>query len=212
MKIGILGSGPVGQALARAFLTENHQVMLATRDPRADKAVELSKNLDLVVGDFSQTAGFGELLVLCTVWTGVESALQLAGQENLKGKVIIDTTNPLDFSNGPPPSLALGRNDSAGEQIQRWAPDAKVVKAFNIIGNQDMYKPRFKDGPPTMIICGNDAPSKDVVRGLLTDFGWDTVDIGDMTGARELEPLCILWVKYGRQAGTWHHAFKLLRD
>jgi predicted dinucleotide-binding enzyme len=212
MKVGILGSGPVGQALARAFLAENHQVMLATRNAHAEKAAELSKNLGVTVGNFSQTAGFGELLVLCTAWTGVESALQLAGQENLKGKVMIDTTNPLDFSNGPPPSLSLGRNDSAGEQVQRWAPDAKVVKAFNIVGNQDMYKPRFKNGPPTMIICGNDSASKGVVSGLLTDFGWEIADIGDITGARELEPLCILWVKYGRQVGTWHHAFKLLRD
>lgn len=209
MKVGILGSGDVGRALALAFKSEGHEVMIATRDVESKKAAELSE-LGLKVGSFADTAKFAELVVLCTLWTGVESAVQLIGPDNLAQKVVIDVTNPLDMSSGMPPSLLIGRDDSAGEQVQRWLPKAKVVKAFNTVGNAHMYKPNFTEGKPTMFYCGNDAGAKEVVKTILLSFGWQACDIGDITGSRELEPMCILWVKIGLQSGNWNNAFHLM--
>lgn len=209
MKIGILGSGEVGRALALAFKSEGHEVMIATRDPKSPKAAELAE-LGVVVGDFSDAAKFAELAVLCTLWTGTESAIKLIGPDSLAQKIVIDVTNPLDTSSGMPPSLLIGHNDSAGEQVQRWLPKAKVVKAFNTVGNTYMYKPNFADGTPTMFYCGNDTGAKEVVKTILLSFGWQACDIGDITGSRELEPMCILWVKIGMQSNNWNNAFKLL--
>jgi predicted dinucleotide-binding enzyme len=149
--------------------------------------------------------------VLATLWSGTESAVKLSGLANLAGKVVIDATNPLVFTANALPALALGHTDSGGEQVQRWLPSARVVKAFNIVGNAHMFKPAFPGGPPDMFICGNDADAKRVVTEILTDFGWSTIDVGGIEGARLLEPLCILWVGYGIRTGTWNHAFKLLR-
>lgn len=211
MKVGILGSGDVGRALALAFKSEGHEVMIATRDLESKKAAELSE-LGLKVSSFADTAKFAELAVLCTLWTGVESAVQLIGPDNLAQKIVIDVTNPLDMSSGMPPSLLIGRDDSAGEQVQRWLPKAKVVKAFNTVGNTHMYKPNFADANPTMFYCGNDAGAKEVVKTILLSFGWQACDVGDITGSRELEPMCILWVKIGIQSGNWKNAFKLLSN
>lgn len=210
MKVGILGSGDVGQALAKAFKSEGHEVMLATREPNSKKADEIAKSTDVKVVGFAEAAQFCELAVLATLWTGTESAIKLAGSKNLKDKIVIDVTNPLDFSAGMPPMLALGRDDSGGEQVQRWLEGSRVVKAFNSVGNQLMYKPQFNGLTPTMFYCGNDDSAKEVVKTILLSFGWEPADIGDITGARELEALCILWVKYGIGSGQWNHAFKLL--
>lgn len=211
MKVGILGSGDVGHALAKGFKAEGHEVMIATRDPASDKAEDLRSELSgITVSDFKSTAEFAEVVVLCTLWSGTENALGLADCENLKDKIVIDATNPLEFSiDGP--KLAIGHTDSGGEQIQRWLSKSKVVKAFNSVGNARMYKPDFQEGTPTMFICGDDDDAKQQVTDILTSFGWETVDIGDITGARELEPLCMLWVKYGTHNDSWDHAFKLLR-
>jgi 8-hydroxy-5-deazaflavin:NADPH oxidoreductase len=162
-------------------------------------------------GTFADAAAFGEVVVLSTLWEGTENALKLAGAENLAGKILVDTTNPLDFSKGMPPRLALGNTNSGGEEVQRWAPKAKVVKAFNIVGNAHMVDPKFPGGPPTMFIAGNDADAKKSVTEILTAFGWETIDAGGIEASRLLEPLCILWVDYGVKSGTWNHAFKLLR-
>ncbi len=209
MKVGILGSGDVGKAMAVAFKTEGHEVMIATRDPKSPKASELAK-LGIKVGTFAQTAQYCELAVLCTLWTGTQAAIELTMPKNLKDKVVIDVTNPLDISAGMPPRLALGTTDSGGEQIQRWLPDSKVVKAFNIVGNAHMYKPSFGDQTPTMFYCGNDDGAKEVVKSILLSFGWEPFDIGDITGSRELEPMCILWVKVGLQSGNWDNVFALI--
>jgi predicted dinucleotide-binding enzyme len=206
MKVGILGSGDVGKALARGFMAENYEVMIATRDPASQKAAELAEELGTQVADFEATARFGELIVLCTAWSGTESALKLAGTDHLTGKIVIDATNPLQ--NGP--NLALGHTDSGGEQIQRWLPESHVVKAFNSVNNKLMHRPKLESGPPTMFICGNEKSAKQKVSAILVEFGWEVADIGDITGARELEPLCILWVKYGLATGGWGHAFKML--
>ena len=213
MKIGILGTGAVGKALARGFIEIGYDVMFGTRDPKAEKIATMLTELGpkASAGTFAEAAKFGELAVLCTLWSGTESAVKLATPENLAGKVVIDTTNPLAFKPGAPPSLAIGHTDSAGETIQRWLPDSHVVKAFNIVGNADMVHPDFPGGPPDMFICGNDKDAKKKVTEILTAFGWVTIDIGGIEGSRLLEPLCILWVTYGIHHGSWRHAFKLLQ-
>ncbi len=210
MKVGILGSGEVGKALAKGFLSEGHEVMMATREVNGPKAHDLQKELDVKVSTFAKVAKWCELAVLATLWTGTEDAIKLARPENLDGKVLIDVTNPLDFNSGMPPKLALGRDDSGGEQVQRWLASSRVIKAFNTVGNGLMYKPDFEGDQPTMFYCGNDESAKEVVRTILLSFGWQPVDIGDLTGARELEPLCILWIKYGLAYNSWTHAYKLL--
>ncbi|GAC1508616.1 MAG: NAD(P)-binding domain-containing protein [Vulcanimicrobiaceae bacterium] len=213
MKIGILGSGDVGQSLGRAFLTEGHDVMVGTRDPAAGKLDQWQKEAGshAQIGTFTQTAQFGDVLIVATLWSGTKRAIELAGSQNFAGKTVIDATNPLQFAENAPPGLALGHTDSGGEQVQRWLPGAHVVKAFNTVGNAYFYKPKFSGGPPTMFVAGNDAGAKCAVADLLDAFGWETVDAGGIEASRLLEPLCLLWVNYGVSTGTWHHAFKLLR-
>jgi 8-hydroxy-5-deazaflavin:NADPH oxidoreductase len=213
MKIGVLGTGDVGRVLASGLIGLGHEVKIGSREPDSDKLKEWkAKNgARASTGSFADAAKFGELAVLATLWGGTESALKLAGPDNLKGKVVIDATNPLVFAENAPPALALGWKDSGGEQVQRWLPGARVVKAFNIVGNAHMVKPDFPGGPPTMFIAGDDAQAKETVTGILRDFGWEIVDIGGIEGARLLEPMCILWVNYAMRNGSANHAFKLLR-
>ena len=213
MKIGILGTGDVARALALGFVGVGHHVKFGTREPGAPKVKELLARVGhgATAGTFADAAAFGDIVVLATLWSGTENAIRLAGPAGFKGKVVVDATNPLVFSPGAPPALALGHTDSGGEQVQRWLPGARVVKAFNSVGNAHMVNPSFPGGPPDMFIAGNDADAKRAVTELLTAFGWSTIDVGGIEGARLLEPLCILWVGYGIATGTWDHAFKLLR-
>jgi predicted dinucleotide-binding enzyme len=140
-----------------------------------------------------------------------EEAIADAGPETFAGKVVIDATNPLDFSGGFPPKLSICGEDSLGERVQRALPDARVVKAFNTIGNQHFVDPSFSDGQPTMLIAGDDADAKRTVSDAVADFGWpDAFDIGGIEGSRELEAICIAWVKIGGARGAWDHGFKLL--
>jgi acyl-CoA reductase-like NAD-dependent aldehyde dehydrogenase len=140
-----------------------------------------------------------------------EEAIADAGPEHFGGKVVIDAMNPLDFSRGFPPRLSITGEDSLGERVQRALPEAKVVKAFNTIGNPYFVDPSFSDGQPTMLIAGDDEDAKRTVRDVLSEFGWsDTVDIGGIEGSRELEAICIAWVKIGGARGAWDHGFKLL--
>jgi 8-hydroxy-5-deazaflavin:NADPH oxidoreductase len=212
MQIGILGSGGVAQALGLGFLKLGHDVKLGSRDPKklqpwVDKAGKRAS-----ADTPEETARFADIAVLATLWTGTESALKLAGAPtNLAGKLVMDVTNPLIYETGKMPRLALGHTDSGGEQVQRWLPQSKVVKAFNTVGSAHMVDPKFPGGPPDMFICGDDASAKQVVTGICKNFGWGTVDTGGIEGARLLEPLCILWVDYGLRTQTWNHAFKLLR-
>lgn len=213
-KIGIIGSGDVGKALAIGFASVGHPVMLGSRTPDSPELEEWvsTTKLDIARGTFSQTAEFGAILVLAVGWQHVTSAIELSGEMQFDGKIVIDVTNPLDFSGGFPPKLAVAGNDSGGEQIQAKLKNSSVVKAFNIVGNGSMYLPDFKDGDPTMWICGNDNAAKQTIVELLHNFGWkDVVDLGGIEGARLLEPLCILWVMSGSKLENWHIAFKLLK-
>lgn len=215
MKIGILGSGDVGHRLADGFVEFGHIVKIGSRNPNQQKIIEWIHEYDngkASSGTFAEAASFGELDILATSWSGAIDAINMADPRNFAGKILIDVTNPLDFSKGMPPRLALGHTDSAGETVQRMLPDSKVVKAFNIVGNPNMVHPDFPGGPPTMFICGNDEESKKTVTdNILTKFGWETIDIGGIEGARLLEPLAFLWITHYFRTGNGNHAFKLLR-
>ncbi len=210
-KIGILGSGDVGRALAAGLSAVGHPVMVGSRDPAKIDAWIASSGAKVSSGTFAATAAYAEVAILATLWSGTQNALNLANASNLAGKVLIDATNPLVFVANTPPALAIGHTDSGGEQVQRWVPGARVVKAFNTVGNAHMVNPRFPGGPPDMFICGNDTSAKGVVTTICSALGWPTIDIGGIDGSRLLEPLCILWVKHGMNSGSWNHAFKLLR-
>ena len=213
MRVGVLGTGTVASALGGGFSGLGYEVRFGTRDPQSDKAKALAAKVGskASIGTFADAAQFGDLVVLATLWKGTENAIRLAGPEHLAGKVVIDTTNPLDFDNGVPPTLALGYNDSAGEQVQRWLPHARVVKAFNIVGNAHMVRPQFPGGPPDMFICGNDDAAKRTVQEICEAFGQPASDLGGIEMSRYLEPLAMVWIVYGFRHNTWNHAFKLLR-
>ncbi len=212
MKIGMLGTGQVGQALGAGFVALGHDVMMGSREPGSPKAqtwvAEHGERAS--AGTLADAAAFADVAVLATAWRGTAYALQLADPANLAGKVVIDVTNPLDFSTGAP-RLAVSGNDSAGEQIQNSLPKARVVKAFNIVGNAHMFRPDFPGGPPDMFICGNDDDAKQAVTDICAAFGWPTIDIGGIEGARLLEALAMLWINQGFRTGSWDHAFKLLQ-
>lgn len=214
LKIGVLGTGDVGKVLASGFIAEGHQVLLGSRDAKNPKAVEWAEKNgpNASYGTFADAAKHGDVIIIATLWAGTLNALDLAGKDNLAGKVLIDTTNPLDFSKGMPPTLAVGTTDSAGEQIQRHAPSSRVVKCFNIIGNPHMVKPSFPDGQPDMFICGDDEDAKKTVTDLCKELGWrGTVDIGGIVGARYLEPMAMVWISYYFKTGSGLHALSLLR-
>ncbi|SDC14366.1 hypothetical protein SAMN05660690_0686 [Geodermatophilus telluris] len=200
MRIGILGSGQVGQALARGYARHGHEVRIGTRQAEVG---------GLPTGPPAEVAAAAELVVLAVRGSAAEAlAGSLAGE--LDGTVLVDATNPLDASTGSP-QLFVGHTDSLGERVQRAAPGARVVKAYNTVGNALMVDPQLPGGPPSMFIGGDDQAAKDTVTGLLRDTGWDVVDLGGIEASRWLEPMCLAWVAVGARTGTWGHAFRLLR-
>jgi predicted dinucleotide-binding enzyme len=214
MKIGIIGSGIVGQVLGKAFLTEGHEVMLGTRDISKEEVRRWKElNAEGQAGTFEDAAKFGEMLVLATGGNVTEHAIELAGIKNFSRKTVIDTTNPIAAE--PPVNGVLkyftNLDDSLMERIQRLLPEANLVKAFNSVGNALMYKPILKGGAPSMFICGNNVDAKQQVADILVSFGWEVEDMGAVEAARALEPLCMLWCIPGFIQNQWMHAFKLLK-
>jgi len=214
MKIGILGSAEVGQALGEGFLKERYEVMLGTRHPKKEEVVQWKDaHPGALTGDFAQTAAFGEILVLACPGSAVGSLVSLAGANHFSGKVVIDATNPI--APGEPVDGVLKffttLEDSLLERTQRLLPKARLVKAFNSVGSTSMYKPDFPGGMPTMFICGNDADARKTVTDILTAFGWETEDLGVATAARAIEPLCLLWCIPGFLRNDWVHAYKVLK-
>jgi hypothetical protein len=210
VRVGVLGSGDVGKVLAGGFLKVGHAVRIGSRSPEKLKDWAASAGDGASAGTFAEAAQFGDIIVLATHGEGTQSAIEMAGADNFDGKVIIDATNPLDFSSGGP-QLSIGFNDSLGERVQRSLPKARVVKAFNTVGNAHMIDPQFPGGPPTMFIGGNDADAKKLVTQISEAWGWEVADLGGIEASRYLEPMCMAWVVYGIRTGQWGHAFKMLR-
>ena len=211
-KVGILGTGMVGQVLASGFLKHGHQVMIATRD--AGKVSGwLEKNSDGKVGSHKEVAQWADIIVLATKGTAAEAAIRLCDSADLAGKTVIDATNPI--ADAPPTNGVLHYfttlEESLMEQLQKASPKANFVKAFNSVGNAFMVNPDFGGVKPTMFICGNDANAKKEVTAILDQFGWESEDMGGVEGARAIEPLCVLWCIPGFARNQWNHAFKLLK-
>jgi len=212
MRIGILGSGGVGKTLAAGFLAHGHDVTIGTRTP-AKLSEWAAEHRNGKIGTVADAVATSELVVLAVKGSAAVDALRAAGAANLRGKVVIDTTNPI--ADAPPDNGVLKffttLDESLMERLQREFPEARFVKAFNSVGSGRMVNPRFTGGQPTMFICGDDAAAKQTVRGVLDQFGWETADMGGAEAARAIEPLCILWCIPGFLRQEWSHAFKLLR-
>jgi predicted dinucleotide-binding enzyme len=209
MKVGILGTGMVGQTIGNALAAQGHLVMLGSRQAGKAEAVAWARSAGVNArqGSFADAAAFGELIFNCTKGDAAVAAITAAGPVNLAGKALVDVSNPLDFSKGMPPSLFVGNTDSLAEQVQRAAPQAKVVKALNTLNCYLMVDPSKLAGDHDLFICGDDADAKAQVQGLLTGaFGWKPAqirDLGPLSGARATEALLPLWI---RLFGSLGHA------
>jgi predicted dinucleotide-binding enzyme len=213
MRIGVIGSGQVGQTLSRGLKTHGYETRIASRSP--DKLAEFSKSSGIQAGTLAEVSAWAEGVVLAVKGDAAEAAVREAGAANLNGKLVIDTTNPI--ANEPPEDGVLkyftSPNSSLMERLQTACPDAKFVKAFNSVGSALMVNPAFPGGAkPTMFYCGNDAGAKAIVATILDQFGWDAADMGTAKAARAIEPLCQLWCIPGFRDNAWAtHAFALLR-
>lgn len=211
-RIAVLGSGVVGQVLADGFLKHGYQVMRGSREPQKLAEWQRGAGAHAHTGTFDEAAAYGELVVLALKGTAVESVVGGVAAQ-LAGKAVIDATNPI--AELPPVHGVLpyftGPNESLMERLQKKAPAAHLVKAFSSVGNGFFVNPDFGGATPTMFICGDDAGAKETVRGILSQFGWETADMGAVEAARAIEPLCQLWCIPGLTQNRWTHAFKLLQ-
>jgi predicted dinucleotide-binding enzyme len=199
MKITVLGTGIVGNTIATKLIQLGHQVMMGSRTSDNEKATTWvqQSGANASQGTFPEAARNGEIIFNCTSGTGALEALSAAGEKNLSGKIIIDISNPLDFSRGMPPSLFVCNTDSLGEQIQKAFPDSKVVKTLNTVNCNVMVNPSLVPGDHDMFVSGNDADSKATVTDILKSwFGWkNVIDLGDLSGARSQEMWVLTWVR-----------------
>jgi 8-hydroxy-5-deazaflavin:NADPH oxidoreductase len=212
VKVGILGSGEVGKALAKGFLKNGYQVAIGSDHP--EKLTEFKReNPEMETATFEQAAQSGDIVVVCVKGTVAEKIVEKV-KRHLTGKTVIDTTNPI--ADAPPQNGVLkyftSLEESLMERLQKIAPDAQFVKAFNSIGSALMVNPEFGDDTkPTMFICGNNDDAKKKVYEILEKFGFEVEDMGKVESARAIEPLCILWCIPGFLRNEWSHAFKLLK-
>ena len=227
MQIGILGTGVVGQTNATALSSKGHSVMIGTRDPAGtlarDKGSAMSPlpfkewqkaNSKVRLGTFAEAAKFGEALINATSAGGALSALKAAGADTLGDKILLDLSNPLDFSKGFPPTLSVCNDDSLGEQIQRAFPRLRVVKTLNTLTAPLMVNPvAVNRGDHTLFVCGNDADAKATVKRWLGEwYGWrDVIDLGDITTARGPEMWLPLWLRLMGALGTPMFQLKIVR-
>jgi 8-hydroxy-5-deazaflavin:NADPH oxidoreductase len=216
MKVGVLGSGDVGKRLAGGFASRGHEVIMGTRSPGNPELAQWASGVKgkVSVASFTDAARQGELLVLAVHGESAVTVLEAAGKSHFAGKVLIDVTNPLDASKGMPPSLFVGTSDSLGERVQHAVPAAKVVKAFNTVGNGQMVDPHVKGQPRLeLLIAGNDAAAKQKVTEIAKSFGWTgTLDAGGIDAARWLEAMVPLWVRLGLALNTFSHVFTVARE
>jgi predicted dinucleotide-binding enzyme len=202
MKIGVLGTGMVGTGIASKLVSLGHEVKMGAREAGNEKARRWAESAGkgASAGTFADAAKFGEIVFSATLGTAALDALRAAGRENLRGKILVDVSNPLDFSTGAPPALfTAAAGDSLGERIQKELPEAKVVKALNTVNADVMGDPGRLSGESDLFLCGNDAGAKERVRALLEEFGWKSViDLGDISAARGTEAYLLLWLRlYG---------------
>jgi hypothetical protein len=211
-KIGILGSGKVGEVLGDGFLGHGYLVMRGSREPAKLQAWKAGAKGDASIGTPAETAKWADIVVLAVKGTGAEQAIEEAGLANLAGKLVIDATNPI--ADAPPKNGALtyftGANESLIQRLQAKAPQGKFVKAWNSVGNAVMVNPKFAT-TPSMFICGNDAGAKQEASEILTRFGWEAIDVGGVELGYAIEALCILWCAPGFLRNDWVHAFKYLK-
>jgi predicted dinucleotide-binding enzyme len=203
MKIGVFGTGMVGNAIATKLIQLGHSVRMGSRTSDNPKATEWVKTNgpNASQGTFNDAAAHGEIFFNCTAGIASLEALKLAGADNLRGKILVDIANPLDFSKGMPPTLSVCNTDSLGEQIQRTFRETKVVKTLNTVNCNVMVKPSLVPGDHDMFLCGNDSEAKAKVTDILkTWFGWRSViDLGDLSNARVMEMWVLMWVRlWGR--------------
>jgi predicted dinucleotide-binding enzyme len=211
-KVGIIGSGNVAKSLGNGFLKHNYKVMLSSRDISKLNEWKEKGGDRAYTGSYKDAAEFGEIIVLAVKGLGAANAIEEAGPQNLQWKTVIDTTNPL--ADSPPENGVIkyftSHDESLMEQLQTRFPEIHFVKAFNSVGNAFMVNPPFAE-QPTMFICGNNDEAKKKVEHVLEQFGWGIEDMGKATGARAIEPLCMLWCIPGMLRGQWNHAFRLVR-
>ncbi len=200
MKIAVLGTGSVGVTIASKLIELNHEVMIGSRVRNNEKALAwvLNSGENASSGTFADAASFGELVFNCTKGEGALEALALAGKENLKGKVLVDVSNPLDTSSGNPPSLFISNTNSLGEEIQKKFPESFVVKTLNTMWCGLMVNPRLLKDSHTVFVCGNNEEAKSKVKNILAQFGWsadEMVDLGDISSARGTESYLPIWLR-----------------
>ena len=198
MKVGILGTGMVGATLGSKLIQIGHEVKMGSRSANNEKAIEWAKQngANASFGTFADAAAFGEIIFNCTAGTVSLAALSSAGASNLKGKVLVDVANPLDFSKGMPATLSVCNSDSLGEQIQRAFPNARVVKALNTMNCRVMVNPSLVSGEHDVFVCGNDSQAKAKVVEILKSFGWQSIiDLGDITASRGTEMVLPIWLR-----------------
>ncbi len=215
-KIAVLGTGMVGNVIGTKLIQLGYEVKMGSRTASNEKALAWVKanGKNASAGTFADAAAFGEIIFNCTKGDVALQALEQAGAENLGGKVLIDVSNPLDFSKGMPPSLipSLANTNSLGEEIQKLLPETKVVKTLNIVNCEVMVDAGKSGGDPTMFLSGNDSEAKAEVKTILEKFGWkDIIDLGDITTARGTEMLLPIWLRTWAATGNGHFAFKIVR-
>jgi Predicted dinucleotide-binding enzymes len=215
MNIGILGTGMVGRTIGSRLVQLGHKVKMGSRTADNENAAQwVAANGTLAShGTFAEAAAFGELIFNCTAGIASLNALNMAGAEKLRGKILIDVANPLDFSRGMPSSLSVCNTDSLGEQIQRSFPETIVVKTLNTVNCNIMVNPSLVASPQDMFVCGNDGEAKAMVKRLLKEwFGWESViDLGDITAARAMEMMLPLWIRLWGILQTSTFGFRIAR-
>lgn len=204
MRIAIIGAGKVGSTLGRPMAGSGHTVTYGVRDPADPKHAGLV-GPRRSIGTIRAAATGAEIVILTTSWAGAQEALGAAG--DLTGKVLIDATNPI----GPGMVLTHGTNDSGAEQVARWSPGARVVKAFNSIGREVMADPRFGGARAVLFVCGDDPTACEMAARLATDIGFEPLCIGPLTRARFTEPAALVWITAAAAVGTREFAWGLLR-
>ena len=216
MKIGVLGTGMVGATIATKLIELGQEVMMGSRNAGSEKAVTWAqaKGANASQGAYAQAARFGEILFNCTQGTASVEALQSSGADNLKGKILIDVANPLDFSHGAPPTLSICNTDSLGELIQRTFPETKVVKTLNTVNCEVMVNPALVPGDHDIFVCGNDAGAKARVAELLKQwFGWRSViDLGGISAARATEQMMPIWLRLYGVLGVPHFNVRVVAE